>query len=250
MAIKRWALNTLFMTVGLGAALVNVGTSPARGQSREELREQFQQTYPLQPGGRVSLENINGTVRVAAWDRNEVRVEAVKRAYTAERMQEAEIKIDADPSAVRIRTRYPHSSMNWHSDEPKRYHNPASVDYTLTVPRGARLDEIKLINSPLDLSDLTGEVNASVINGKVTARGLAGRTRLSVINGRLEAAFTQLDESRTVELSSVNGPVALTIPSDANAEIRAGTVHGSITNDLGLPVRRGRYVGRDLAGQL
>jgi hypothetical protein len=40
------------------------------------------------------------------------------------------------------------------------------------------------------------------------------------------------------------------IPSDSNAEIKAGTVHGSISNDFGLPVRRGDYVGRDLAGQL
>ncbi len=42
----------------------------------------------------------------------------------------------------------------------------------------------------------------------------------------------------------------VTLPSDANAHLKAGTVHGSINNDLGLPVREGRYVGRDLEGQL
>ena len=62
--------------------------------------------------------------------------------------------------------------------------------------------------------------------------------------------FGRLNESRAISLASVNGPVLLTIPSDSNAELKAGTVHGGIANDFGLPVRRGDYVGRDLAGHL
>jgi DUF4097 and DUF4098 domain-containing protein YvlB len=62
--------------------------------------------------------------------------------------------------------------------------------------------------------------------------------------------FGRLNEAKAISLGSVNGPVALTIPSDSNAELKAGTVHGSISNDFGLPVRRGDYVGRDLSGQL
>jgi DUF4097 and DUF4098 domain-containing protein YvlB len=42
----------------------------------------------------------------------------------------------------------------------------------------------------------------------------------------------------------------LTIPSDSNAHLRANTVSGQITNDFGLPVRRGEHVGRDLSGSL
>jgi DUF4097 and DUF4098 domain-containing protein YvlB len=44
--------------------------------------------------------------------------------------------------------------------------------------------------------------------------------------------------------------VVLIIPSDANAIIRAGTVHGAITNEFGLKVQHGEYVGHDLSGQL
>jgi DUF4097 and DUF4098 domain-containing protein YvlB len=62
--------------------------------------------------------------------------------------------------------------------------------------------------------------------------------------------FGHLNETKAISLGSVNGPVTLIIPSDSNAVIKADTVHGGISNDFGLPVRRGEYVGRDLAGQL
>src|SRR5690242_17534734 len=38
----------------------------------------FQQTYPLAAGGSFLLENVNGSVQVEGWDRNEVEVRAVK----------------------------------------------------------------------------------------------------------------------------------------------------------------------------
>jgi DUF4097 and DUF4098 domain-containing protein YvlB len=42
----------------------------------------------------------------------------------------------------------------------------------------------------------------------------------------------------------------LIIPSNANASIRAGTVHGGITSDFGLKVKHGEYVGHSMDGQL
>ncbi len=38
----------------------------------------FQQSYPLAAGGSFLLENVNGSVQVEGWDRNEVEVRAVK----------------------------------------------------------------------------------------------------------------------------------------------------------------------------
>ncbi|MFZ1053699.1 MAG: hypothetical protein WBP65_22095 [Candidatus Sulfotelmatobacter sp.] len=103
------------------------------------------------------------------------------------------------------------------------FHNfPALVEYNLTVPRAARLNEIKLINGSLAVTGATGEVHASCINGKLEAHNLSGRAELSTINGVLKATFDQLPASN-VELSSVNGVVELTIPSDSKAEIEAST---------------------------
>jgi DUF4097 and DUF4098 domain-containing protein YvlB len=117
------------------------------------------------------------------------------------------------------------------------------------VPRGARLDEIKLINGSLDITGAKGELHASCINGRLEAHNLSGRTDLSTINGHLDARFDELSAS-SIKLSSVNGSLEMTIPSDSKAEIEASTVSGGIDNDFGLHVNHHNFVGHDLRGEL
>lgn len=218
-------------------------------QPGQELREEFHQTYPLSATGRVSLENINGGVQIKAWDRAAVQVDAIKKAYKPHRLAEAQVQVNATEESIRIKTEYPNENQNFRNDE-RRYDNPAIVEYTVTVPRKAMLDSVELVNGSLDIEGVEGSVKASSINGRVNARGLAGDARLSTVNGELQATFTQLDESKPINLASVNGSVTLIIPSNANASIRAGTVHGSISSDFGLKIKHGEYVGHSMDGQI
>ena len=235
-------LGSFFGTFALFALALGANASDHRGAYTED----FHQTYALTPDGRVELDNVNGDVHISTWDRNEVKVDAVKYADSKDRLDDARIEIDAEKDEISIRTKYRDHDLtfNWGS-----HHNPPSVEYTVTVPRGVHLDEIKLINGSLELNGASGEVHASCINGRLQARNLAGRAELSTVNGRLEAKFDQLPNS-SVELKSVNGSVALTIPSDSKAEIEASTVSGGIDNDFGMHVNNHRFVGHDLRGQL
>jgi DUF4097 and DUF4098 domain-containing protein YvlB len=213
------------------------------------LREEFHQTYNLSPTGRVSLENINGGVQIKVWDRAAVQVDAVKRAYRRDRLNEARIEVNATEENIRIKTEYPDWNQNFRSGEG-RYDNPATVEYTLTVPRKAVLESIEMVNGSIDIDGVECNVKASSINGRLGARGLMGEAKLSTINGPLQVTFTQLDESKPISLNSVNGNVTLVIPSNANASIRADTVHGGISSDFGLKVKHGEYVGHSMDGQI
>ncbi len=207
-------------------------------RAEQDLREEFHQTYPLAAGGRVSLHNVNGSVHVTAWDQNQVKVDAVKRARTQEALKEVEIVVEARADAVEIRTKYPeHSGL--HSDS-------ASVDYTLSVPRQARLDEIKTVNGAIEIAGTAAEVRAGSVNGGVTGRQLTGEVELSTVNGRVEAEVDRL-AGKPISLKSVNGAVALRLPQDAGARLSASTVHGSIDSDFDLTVRHiGFGPGRDV----
>ena len=226
-----------------------VDSTGCTGEPGEEQREEFHQTYPLSPTGRVSLENINGGVHIKVWDQASVQVDAIKKAHRRDRLAEAKIEVNATEEIIRIKTEYPNENQNFRSDE-RRYENPATVDYTLTVPRKAVLESIELVNGSIDIDGVEGNVKASSINGKLIARGLAGEARLSTINGPLHATFTQLNDAKAISLGSVNGSVTLIIPSNANASIRAGTVHGGISSDFGLKVKHGEYVGHSMDGQI
>ena len=232
--------------LGSLSALLILAVAAHASDHRGALTEEFHQTYPITANGRVELDNINGPVHISSWDRDEVKVDAVKYADTKEQLDAAKIEVESGKEYVSIRTRYPDHDHSWSRGS---HNNPASVEYTLTVPRTVRLDEIKLINGALDITGMSDEVRASCINGQLEAHNLAGRAQLSTVNGRLVADFHQL-AGQTVELESVNGPVDLTIPSDSNAEVEASTISGGIENDFGLHVNHHRFVGHDLKGEI
>src|SRR3989442_15862663 len=47
--------------------------------------EVFQQTYPLPEGGAFQLQNVNGSVQVSGWERDEVEVYALKSGLQGHR---------------------------------------------------------------------------------------------------------------------------------------------------------------------
>ncbi len=208
------------------------------------VNEKFSQTYDLVADGRISLENVNGDVVIEGWDGDDVQVSYIKEADSQEALDRMEVEIDVNGSGVSISTEYKKSreSDGWRSS--------GSVDFTLQVPRGARIDSVELVNGNLELRQLSGEVSAEIVNGNVEATGMAGRLGIESVNGQTNVAFDQLTAGQRIELSSVNGSLTVTLPDDADAVISAETVHGGIENDFGLTVDKGRYVGSNLRGTL
>src|SRR5215471_7920176 len=240
----RWVLITMCAVLSLSFA------GSAAAQTRDEVREEIHQTYPIAADGRISLNNINGSVHISVWDRSEVKLDAVKSAGSKERLDEMTVKIDSTTGDLIVKTTYARRDNNWTNEDRRNYDNPGSVEFTLTVPRTANINKIELINGDLDIEGIAGEVRASSINGRVVAKALTGRVKLSTINGRLEATFDRVDPANGISLNSVNGSVAVVLPSDAEGELKASTVHGGITNEIGLPVKKGKHVGQSLAGLL
>src|SRR5258706_6563282 len=72
------------------------------------ITKEFNQTYPLQPGGTFELQNVNGTVDVQGWDRDTIEIHAVKTAKHKESdLELLSIEVDAKPGVVSVATRYP-----------------------------------------------------------------------------------------------------------------------------------------------
>ena len=225
---------SLIWVIALGA-LVALSVSASA-----QVTEEFHRTVPLPSNGRVSLGNVNGNVTITGWERNEVQIDAVKKASNQQKLDEAKIEVDAGSDYVRIRTRYPENHTN---------NNPASVTYELHVPRTAGLDSIDLVNGSLDVSQVSGEVRSNLVNGSTKIHDLAGRAHLSSVNGTIAATYRTLDNVSDIELKSVNGAVRLGLPSSPNADVRVSTVNGAITTDFPLTVQ-GKFVGRHLDGKL
>ena len=223
----------------LGVAVIAIATQMSLHAA---FNEELHKTYPLDADGRVSLKNVNGDVHISAWDRNEVQVDTIKRGSSQEIMNEAEIVIDSAASSISIRTRYP-ESRRWR-------HEAASVEYTLKVPRRARLFAVETVNGGVDVTGVVGNVKLSSVNGPVVARNLESEAQLSTVNGRVEASFEKLHGTPLISLNTVNGSISLSIPDASNAELNVSTVHGRISSDFGVPATNGHRHGGSFSGRI
>ena len=254
---RRGLAISKVLALGAMSGIFLMSAAAQASDRRGAFTEEFHKVYPLSAQGRIEIENINGPVHITGWDRNEVKVDAVKSAWSKERLDEAQIDVRAEQNNLSIRTEYPDHDRTFNfggnfannSSNDDEHNNPASVEYTITVPRQAQLDKISLVNGRLDVQEVAGEVHASCVNGRIQAHNLQGAVQLETVNGELDASVDQLPSSE-LKLSSVNGRLRVTLPSDAKAELKASTVSGNISDEFGLPVTRHQYVGRSLHGQL
>jgi DUF4097 and DUF4098 domain-containing protein YvlB len=204
-----------------------------------EVREEYHQTFPLQKSGKVQLENVNGGVHIVAWDQDQVKVDAVKRAKDQTHLDEVKIEVEAKDGHLSIKTKYPEAK--------KGKHDSGSVDYTLTVPAQCVLDEIRTVNGGIQIEKVGGNVTAKTVNGAVSADGLSGKVELSTVNGALKAGFAELKQE--VSLKSVNGAITIVLPPGAKADLSAKTVNGGVSCDFPIEVKK-QIVGQNIEANL
>jgi hypothetical protein len=204
-------------------------------------RETLEESRPLAANGTFSLENTNGSVRLAAWDEAKVRIEATKHARSEHALKELQVEIVGEGDRVSIHTRYP---------RPHWMGGSGRVDYRVSVPRGARVT-VTTVNGRVEVEGVAGAVKARTVNGGVDVTGAAGEVEASAVNGGVEVAFNRVDPTGRSELGTTNGSVRLTLPRDAAADVRAHTVNGSVGCDFDLAdarKSRRRLEGRIGAG--
>ena len=206
-----------FLLAGSGLHATIIGTP----------QTEFRQTYSLNSTGHVVIQNLYGDVRITTWERDEVLVQAIKRSRDPRQLNDAHIVVDSSSDSLSIRTLYAGTDAE----------RPASVEYRITVPRTANLENVKLINGGLSISGVAGYVKASAINGSIKAEKLEGQAELSTVNGQLEADFETISRDNSISLTSVNGPIKLSIPSGASAQLVAHNLSGGIDSDFGQVFR-------------
>ena len=83
---------------------------------------------------------------------------------------------------------------NWKQRNGERWknHGKLEVDYQLTVPRGAILNEIETVNGSVEASNFTNITRISAVNGTVKASNIRGTAKLSTVNGEVLADFAPL----------------------------------------------------------
>ncbi|MBI5425193.1 MAG: DUF4097 family beta strand repeat protein [Opitutae bacterium] len=221
-------------------ALVALSLATAASLSAT-VTEKFNQTHPLAADGTVALSNVNGTVEIVGWDKNEVSIEAEKIASNEAGMKRIEIDVDATPDRVTIKTKL---EKKWFSFG----FNRAEVRYKLHVPASATLRKIDVVNADVHVRGVKGYVDLDTVNGSIDAEGLARGGRFDTVNGSIRASFVEVGAKDRIVLDTVNGSATVTLPANAAFSLKADSVNGSISCDY--PITIGKAGSRHLKGDV
>ncbi|MGH9747644.1 MAG: DUF4097 family beta strand repeat-containing protein [Candidatus Acidiferrales bacterium] len=232
----------LFLGAGCALLLLLAGVMivATPGFAAATNHQVFEQIYPLPPGGSFLLENVNGSVQVDGWDRNEVEVEAVKTANTdGQDLESVRIDVDSGPSQVSVHTRY-----------PKGEGVEVAVEYHVHVPYRVLLGSIGTVNGSVLVRGVDGGGDLRSVNGNVEVLNSAGRFSAKTTNGNLRLELREVLDGAPMNIETVNGSVVLGLPSDAKANLKVLSMNGEFYSELPFTSTTGAPAARAFRGKL
>jgi DUF4097 and DUF4098 domain-containing protein YvlB len=205
---------------------------------------------PLSARGRLQLDNINGRIEIAGWDRNEVVIRALKHGKNQKSVEAVKINVDSLSDRIIVHTvQPPETTGGWFWFNSKK--NDVSVEYLVQVPRQAHLEKIDSVNGDIVIDDVSGDIETSTVNGSAQVRGAADNLKVSTLNGGMDVELASLKGSQFVSLDSVNGAIEVTLPANADAQVSAETLNGGIHTEFPrLVVKKEFPVSKHLKGTL
>jgi hypothetical protein len=226
--------RALCFNIFLGFVLAAVSAAPSFAISKE-----FDQTYPLQVGGSFELQNVNGTVDVQVWDRNEVEVHAVKTAKHRESdLDLVTIDVNAKPNGVSVTTRYPQNEGV-----------EVMVEYTVHVPQCAHVEHLGTINGTLRVAGVEDVDDLRTVNGNVEVFEGGGAIHAHTTNGNVHLELVHVQDKMGVIAETTNGSVLLAVPADSRADLEARCLNGNFFSEIPLALES-TQVPRETHGKL
>ena len=228
--------------------------------------------------GTVKVENLNGSVVVEGWDRNEVEVKGTLSEDAKE------LIVERDGDTVTIEVKYPRRTRG----------NIEETDLEIKVPKGSSLDvetvsadiEVANVGGALDLESVSGgilvdgdakrldaesvsgsievrgripETSAESVSGRITLNGTEGEAEATTTSGAIEIVGGNFDRVSCESVSGkirfagtpakdgefrfecLSGTVTLELPFDLSAEVDIDSFSGDIDSDFGGKVHRPKY---------
>jgi DUF4097 and DUF4098 domain-containing protein YvlB len=190
----------------------------------------------MKAGGRLYIENFNGSLEISGWDQETADVSGTKYASTEAVLEALKIDVLASGDSIRIRT-----------VRPSGHRGNMGARFVIKVPRRTTLERIEssngairvrdveasarleTSNGSIELTSVAGPVTARTSNGAVRADGIARGIDAETSNGSVRASLAKVEERRLVRLHTSNGAIEFTAEDLGGNAVDASTSNGSIT---------------------
>ena len=242
-------------------------------------QQNVDQKRPAKKDGIVQVFNLAGSVRITAWDREEIAV----KGTLGKGVERLEFSGSNGRTLIKVVI-------------PTRTHESADAQLEIQVPAGSRLD-VETVSAEIDVRDVTGEARlvstsgridmtgatssfyaktvsgnieisaekapgrAEAISGSITLSGVAGSVEATTVSGYLDVSGSDISTAEMETTSgdirfsgdlrknarldgrTVSGSVNISLPADVSAEFDVSTFSGSISSDFGAASKSGSRFG-------
>ena len=180
----------------------------------------------------VQIEHVNGSAKIIAWDKSEVKVTGT----LSDRTEKFIFEKDDNEVLIKVKMKSSNGWNSWGSDngddleifvprQSKIYYSAVNADVEVEKVRGGA--RVETVNGSIDVKELAGRIRLESVNGRITADSLEGDVKISTVNGSIDSRSSKGKED---SYESVNGSIE--VVSDSG-DINVETVNGDIELALG-----------------
>jgi DUF4097 and DUF4098 domain-containing protein YvlB len=233
----------------LAAAILAAIAAPATAQQNITKRAS------VAPDATIEVSNVQGSVRITAWDKNEVELVAELES------DKDELEFEASTRMVRIEVDRPNSRYGRDQEDanltlrvPQGAHviaDTVSADITVTGVRGEQdLESVsgdvgtQAFDAPVSTASVSGDVTVTGSGGKAavktenvsgtaTITGVRGSFEGEVVSGEIHATVAAAEN---VDVNSVSGDITVNAELTPTARVDMESVSGTITLTMKPPV--------------
>jgi DUF4097 and DUF4098 domain-containing protein YvlB len=221
--LKEAAMNRKNLTLFLAGLFVCVFAFASA------VTETINKEFPFPKDGKLTIENVNGKIIVEQWDKDSVKIEAVKTAKGSsdENARKAltdakvEFTVEGKNTTVSVKTPQSFSFFTWLCGMG----STVEISFKIMAPSSAKLD-LTSVNGDISVTVKDARVEAETVNGAVTVKN-AAILSATTVNGSID-----FDTENIAQIESVNGAITGAIRSEKPKPGSVEVVNGSISVKL------------------
>ncbi|GAB2565473.1 DUF4097 family beta strand repeat-containing protein [Spirosoma areae] len=113
------------------------------------------------------------------------------------------------------------------------------IKYTIKLPRKVALlyQETNWQGSNVTVSNMDGDLEIRTNNASIDLNNVTGPVVANTINGEVSVVYSTLSQEKPTAISTINGPIDITLPATAKANLKLRSIQGEMYTDFDLGVK-------------
>jgi hypothetical protein len=203
----------------------------------------------------LEIRNVSGPIVIEGWNRDYVQIHYIKRARSAEYLEEFEIEIQPRGSRLIVRPIYrnipgsPFGSVSFDLMVPSSVKEIRgnNISGEINIENmGAGVDQVlETVSGRID-TERSGDLRARSVSGSIQFTSTGKTLDINSTSGRVKGEISNLEPGGSVEIDTISGAVDLEVFSDFDADLQLQSVSGSISCDFPVQIveqKRNKLVG-------